>query len=268
MVFFDAFGVLKSSRGILQGAPDVLYRLTQENIECYVLTNDASRSPKQMSEVYIHPEHGRVLPEDHHISSGLLTADYLRYKIKTGSNVAYIGKPDSAYYIENVGLQAISVSDLQPEDKIEALVFLDDEGYDWFADINKAVNILRHVNVPVIVANPDSAYPVNKNEVSIAVGSLATMMENIIKKTFIRFGKPDTEIFYYAYDRVRKKLVDLNKSQILMVGDTLHTDILGANKFAIDTALVLSGNTQKERCKLMIESSGIIPTYVFDSILT
>jgi ribonucleotide monophosphatase NagD (HAD superfamily) len=50
-----------------------------------------------------------------------------------------------------------------------------------------------------------------------------------------------------------------------MVGDTLHTDILGGNKFGLDTALVLTGNTQKDEVVLKILSTGIIPTYVCES---
>jgi ribonucleotide monophosphatase NagD (HAD superfamily) len=53
-----------------------------------------------------------------------------------------------------------------------------------------------------------------------------------------------------------------------MVGDTLKTDILGANAFGIDTALVLSGNTPAADAEVAILSSGIIPTYVCSSILT
>ena len=34
-----------------------------------------------------------------------------------------------------------------------------------------------------------------------------------------------------------------------MVGDTLHTDIIGGNKFGLDTVLVLSGNTLPETPK-------------------
>ncbi|MEN9580905.1 MAG: hypothetical protein RJA70_3914, partial [Pseudomonadota bacterium] len=36
----------------------------------------------------------------------------------------------------------------------------------------------------------------------------------------------------------------------------------------IDTVLVLSGNTQPNRAEVLISASGIIPTYVCDSILT
>jgi ribonucleotide monophosphatase NagD (HAD superfamily) len=47
-----------------------------------------------------------------------------------------------------------------------------------------------------------------------------------------------------------------------MVGDTLHTDIIGGNKFGIDTVLVLSGNTLPDDASTRISSTGIVPTYV------
>jgi ribonucleotide monophosphatase NagD (HAD superfamily) len=53
-----------------------------------------------------------------------------------------------------------------------------------------------------------------------------------------------------------------------MVGDTLKTDIIGGNKFGIDTCLVLSGNVQAKNAELNIASSGIIPDYICDSVTT
>ena len=53
-----------------------------------------------------------------------------------------------------------------------------------------------------------------------------------------------------------------------MVGDTLHTDILGGNKFGIDTLLVLSGNTSESEYQTKIKATGVIPDYVSRSIVT
>ena len=67
---------------------------------------------------------------------------------------------------------------------------------------------------------------------------------------------------------LKKDDPQLDKSKILMVGDTLHTDILGATKFGIDTVLVLSGNTSRMDVEWMIKASGISPDYVCESIVT
>ena len=58
------------------------------------------------------------------------------------------------------------------------------------------------------------------------------------------------------------------KNDILMVGDSLVTDIIGGNKFGIDTCLVLSGNILPENYELMIQSLGIIPDYICESVAT
>ena len=149
-------------------------------------------------------------------------------------------------------------------DKVNAVIFLDDEGFNWFEDLNKTVNILRKRTIPVIVANTDHAYPLSVNDVSIAIGGIANMIEKIVGKEFIRFGKPDSQMFMFAYDLIREHRT-VGKQDIVMVGDTLHTDILGGNKFGLDTVLVLSGNTLPDNAETRITATGIAPTYICDN---
>lgn len=267
VIFFDAYGVLKNARGVMQGVHELLSWLARQGKDVYVITNDASRSPAQMAAAYTHPEYGTLIPESRNISSGLLAKDFLRTKVRSG-RVAYLGKPASAFYIESAGLDPIHVNACKRTDEIAAIALLDDEGFDWFRDINLTLNLMRRVNAPVIVANPDLAYPVNDDEVGLAVGSLATMLERIVGKAFIRFGKPDTMMFSHAFACAHDNVPDLKKSDILMVGDTLETDILGANTFGLDTALVLSGNTRPEQAALQIQAKGITPTYLCESVFT
>ena len=199
------------------------------------------------------------------ISSGMLTKEYLELKVLDGI-VAYLGTIDSAHYIESTGLHTLPVSDINSSniDKVNALIFLDDEGFDWQTELNKAVNILRRRTIPVIVANTDRAYPLSVNEVSIAIGGIASMIESVVGKQFIRFGKPDSQMFMFAYDLIREYR-PISKKQIVMVGDTLQTDILGGNKFGLDTVLVLTGNTLPADVETRITASGIMPTYICDS---
>ena len=264
-IFFDSFGVLKHYNGLIPGAGNTIDFLKTNDIEFLVLTNVASRSPLQMANGF--SEMGLIdITADRIISSGMMAQDYLRYKVKNGRAV-YVGTENSAHYIEETGLHTVSIQDLDLNDleDINALVFLDDEGYDWRLAVNKSINLLRKKNIPVIVANTDEAYPVAKDEIAVAIGGLAEMIEKIVNKNFIHFGKPDGQMFIYAYQEMLKRR-NLNKNDILMVGDTLYTDIIGGNKFGIDTALVLSGNTQAKNAKSLIRNMGIVPDYICESI--
>jgi HAD superfamily hydrolase (TIGR01450 family) len=267
VVFFDAYGVLKNSRGIIPGVADVLLWLLRSGRDMYVVTNDASKSPGEMAQSYVHPTYGPLLSANRIISSGLLAKDFLRSKVRSGK-VAYLGKPASAFYIQSAGLDALPISRATLADNIRAIVLLDDEGFDWFSDLNRTLNLCRSLDIPVIVANSDTSYPVSGNEVAVAVGGLATMIETIVGKRFIRFGKPDTMMFSYAFACACSNNSQVSKHDVLMVGDTLHTDIYGANAFGIDTALVLSGNTRPENAGVQISASGIIPDHLCESILT
>jgi len=264
IIFFDAFGVIKTYQGLFPGIGRTFEYLEQQGKEYYIVTNDASRSPIQLAQSY-HRMGLKVITPERIISSGMLTKEYLDLKVRDGI-VAYLGTEDSAHYIEGDCRQTLPIRQINESniDKVNALVFMDDEGFDWFEDLNKAVNLLRRRTIPVIVANTDHAYPTTVKDVSIAIGGLAMMIEKIVGKEFIRFGKPDSQMFMFAYDLIRESR-NVTKKEIVMVGDTLHTDILGGNKFGFDTVLVLSGNTQAKDMESRITSTGIAPTYVCDS---
>ena len=266
VIFFDAFGVLKNSEGLLPGIEHTFDWLREMGKDFYVLTNDASRGPHELAESYYRQGFYAITPE-RIISSGMLAREYLDLKVHNGT-VAYLGTEKSAHYLETTGLKTLPIShvDLKDVADINALVLLDDEGFDWNTDLTKTVNLLRKRNIPVIVANTDATYPVSKTRIAIAIGAVAKMIEGIVGKQFIRFGKPDAQLFMFAYERL-DKAVEISKRDILMVGDTLKTDILGGNKFGLDTALVLTGNTQPQDVEILIRSTGIIPTYVCKSVV-
>lgn len=265
VIFFDSYGVIRNYNGLIPGIRHTFEWLQNESKPFYIITNDASRSPELLAEK-LH-NNGLDLIQPHQIiSSGMLAKEFLDLKVKTGV-VAYMGTPDSAHYIEHPGLEIIPIQDVNEKnsDQVTALVLLDDEGFEWLDGINKAVNLLRWRSIPAIVANPDGAYPISKQEVGIAIGGISWMIEKITGKKFIRFGKPDSQIFMFAWEQVKAQYPDITKKDILMVGDTLHTDILGGNKFGLDTALVLTGNILPEDAETRIIGSGIAPTYICTS---
>lgn len=266
-VFVDSYGVLKNHQGLIDGVQTAINYLRDEGKMIRVLTNDASRSQQEQVEMFASIGLNS-LKEEEIITSGMLARQFLELKIKKGK-IAYLGTKSSAKYFLQFGLEPVPVTDIDLDDidDILAFVFLDDEGFDWNAGINKTVNFLRRKNLPVIVANSDKYYPISRDDVAVAIGGISRLIESVLNQKFIRFGKPDSQMFMYAFDNINEH-ERFTKSDILMVGDTLHTDILGGNKFGLKTLLVLSGNTRPDSVQMKINASGIIPDYISDSILT
>lgn len=265
VLLLDAYGVLKNSKGLVPGIPDTFSWMEEQGKEYYIITNDASRSPRQLAESF-NRMGLQAVTADRIISSGMLAKEFLELKVKAGK-IAYLGTEDSAHYIEHPGMEAVPINALDDKqfDEVNALVLLDDEGFDWFDGINRAVNLLRRRTIPAIVANADGAYPVSTRDVGVAIGGLSWLIEKLVGKKFIRFGKPDSQIFMFAWELLLQRYPGITKKDALMIGDTLQTDILGGNKFGLDTLLVLTGNTLPTDAETRIASSGISPTYICPS---
>lgn len=265
-VFLDSYGVLKDHEGLLPGITDTIDLLRSSGLIFRILTNDASRSRQQQVDLF--GEMGLPgLTTEEIITSGTLARLFIEDKNLQGK-IAYLGTDNAAHYILQSGRESIPISEVDLENchDISGFVFLDDEGFDWNTDINKTINLLRMKNIPVVVANSDKLYPLSGGDVAVGTGGIAKLVENILNRKFIHFGKPDSQMFMYAYSKLLENHT-LRKQEILMVGDTLHTDILGGNKFGISTALVLTGNTTEEAVDIMVSSTGIIPDYICQSIL-
>ena len=265
VIFFDSYGVLRDYSGSIDGVDNTFQWIRDHGKHFFILTNDASRSPEELAAAYHKLGHGIVDTEDM-ISSGMLARKFLKHKVKSGK-VVYVGPTSAAYFIESIGLEAVHVGDLDLSnlEDIKALALLDDEGFDWRVDLNKVVNLLRFRNIPVIVANTDLGYPSSKRNVAIAIGGIAEMIEKLVGKVFIKFGKPGAQMFNFAFTHFTKLGVEADLDDVLMVGDTLTTDIVGGNKYGLDTALVLTGNTLQEDAEILIKSTGITPTYVLET---
>ncbi len=265
-IFLDSYGVLKNHEGLLSGVAETIDYLRTAGIVFRILTNDASRSRQQQVDLF--NELGLAgLTSDEIITSGTLARHFIEDKRLKGK-IAYLGTANAAEYILQSGRESISIQDVDLENcgEIAGFVFLDDEGFDWNTDINKTINLLRMKNIPVVVANSDKLYPLSDGDVAVGTGGLAKLVENILNRKFIHFGKPDSQMFMYAFSQILEQHT-LSKQEILMVGDTLHTDILGGNKFGLSTALVLTGNTTEDSVDMLVSSTGIIPDYICESIV-
>ncbi len=113
---------------------------------------------------------------------------------------------------------------------------------------------------PVLVANPDIVAP-HENRFSVEPGHFAHRLADRTRIAPEFFGKP----FHNIFDLVFERLGAVERSRILMVGDSLHTDILGAQCAGIDSALMarfglLAGNDAERAVAL----TGIVPDFIVE----
>lgn len=122
-------------------------------------------------------------------------------------------------------------------------------------------------NLPMVCANPDKI-AVEDDIVWYCPGFLAEKYQTLGGIVHY-YGKPHSFVYDIAFKQFKNTGIT-DKKRILMIGDTLETDILGAKTANIDSALVMTGNTGrllKEGLTLehIISKSGINPTWTIES---
>ena len=117
----------------------------------------------------------------------------------------------------------------------------DDKGQQGLAEIHFCLEKLASMNKPILLANPDifaNSSIDGKRYPLLTQGGVGAYYEQRFGGKVIRIGKPYPEIFEFA------KTSTNSSGKILMFGDTLWTDVLGAQLSGIDSALVRTGITE------------------------
>ena len=110
-------------------------------------------------------------------------------------------------------------------------------------------------NKPMVCANPDLfAHEGQPVRAVVRQGSIAKLYEELGGKVFY-IGKPYQKAYEMALEQFRSAGIQ-NPHEILMVGDTPETDIRGARRLGIPSALILETGMMKQRIlKTDLESS-------------
>lgn len=247
--FLDAYGVLVDGSRALPGAAALVRRLRERGQRFALLSNDASRLPATCARRYrtlgVEVEPAEV------ITSGSLLAGYFRAHDLVGKTCTVLGPDDSGAYVREAGGILVEPGD----DAAEVTVIGDESGFPFLPTIEAVLSaISRRLDaaapVHLVLPNPDLVYPKTHGEIGLASGSIALVIEAALRlrhgesaPRFARLGKPFAPMFEagLAY------LGSPPRDRVLMLGDQLHTDVLGANDFGIDVALVGTGLTPLHR---------------------
>jgi len=262
VLLFDAYGVLVDKAGALAGARELIAHLHTSGRPYYVLTNSASRSPASMAEGL--KRFGLEVPAERIITSGALLGRYFHAHGLAGKSCIVLGTEQSLADVKLAGGRPVSA-----DEDAEVVVIADQAGFPFIETVDGALSgIIRRLDagqgVRLLLCNPDLIYPFSPGRYGITAGSVAAMMEAVLRERypdrdvgFIRLGKPYSPVFEEAARRAGTR-------NMLLFGDQLHTDILGARRFGIDSALVLSGLTRGLSAGW---PDDMTPTYVLESLV-
>ena len=138
------------------------------------------------------------------------------------------------------------------EDDPDYVVIGIDKNITW-EKLNTAVMNIR-AGAKFIGTNPDTTYP-TENGVGVGNGAILAAVKVATGISPLVIGKPETPIYEQALQRLKS-----NSSDTLMIGDSLDTDILGAQRAGINTLLVLTGVTTLEMSKASVVQPDLVLT--------
>ncbi len=164
------------------------------------------------------------------------------------------------------GLTLNTTTEIEKADFVLLSAFMEaDEDLTQFDDL---LHTALKAKLPLICANPDKIV-VHGEGMRYCSGVLAEKYEKMGGTVFY-YGKPNPRVYELAFKRLAAVGIH-DKKRMLMIGDTLETDILGANNVGIDSAVVKTGNMEKlliagNSMEKILQNYGIMPTWVIDSL--
>ncbi len=249
----DAFGVLNVGDTVIEGAPERVAALQAAGKQVFVVTNGASLPPEVSLAKY------RKFGFDFKQSDVIASRDAL--------SVGLGGRPEKLW-----GVMALEQSKLEDfpapclrlgldaavYDQVEGFILLGSAPWTG-AHQDMMISSLKRNPRPVLVGNPDIVAP-RETGLSLEPGWYA---HDLTHRTGIKpefFGKPFTNVYDLALAKVDSSI---SRERIAMVGDTLHTDVLGGAAIGVKTILITDyGLFAGRDVAGYIKDSGIVPDWI------
>ena len=246
----DAFGVLNIGETAIPGVPERVAGLQKAGKRVLIVSNAAGSPHRLLMEKYKHL--GYDFDPDDVITSRktlLRALPGLKWGVMADES---LGREDLAGFdMEFLG------GDIDVYDRSEGFVLMGSGNWSNGQQALLEKSLAQNPR-PVFVGNPDIVAP-REEGFSIEPGSYAHDLADATGITPQFFGKPFENIFELAFER----LGTFDPSRTVMVGDSLHTDILGGHAAGIKTALIANyGFFAGSNLDGPIEISGIKPDFI------
>ncbi len=254
--FLDAFGVLNIGESAIPGVVERIRDLRAMGKRVMVLTNAAGRPRSALERKY--SGLGYDFPPNDIISSRSVVLEVVRRA--QGRRWGVMATGDArAQELEDLDA-AFLEDDAEIYDSVDAFLLLG--GAEWTEARQKLLaEALQTRPRDVWVGNPDIVAP-RETEFSVEPGYYAHRLADDAGVRPRFFGKPFENIYDVAFDHLGG---DVDRSRVLMVGDSLHTDILGAQAAGVASALIADyGFFAGQSVDAAIAKTGIAPDFILD----
>jgi len=254
----DAFGVLNVGEEAIPGAPACIAALRAAGKRVMIVSNAASYPRRHM----LARNHG--LGFDFLTSEVVTSRETLLDHLRDHTSIRWGLAAQEKYGLEEFESLDVHYLKSEPEAYDIAEGFLFFGSGDWSDEHQSLLETsLRKNPRPVYIGNPDIVAP-RVDGLSREPGLYAHQLADQTGVEPVFFGKP----FGNIYETARKKLPEtIDPARVLMVGDTLHTDILGGAHAGFKTALVTEHGALKGMdFNDAIKTSGIVPDFIMPCI--
>lgn len=224
-VIFDMDGVLWRGEQVIPQAAAFLDFLRERGIPFALATNNSGQSPAQYDVKLARMGLGHV-PADHIITSGVVSARYLQKQLPAGARVYVVGEDGLRELMLAAGF-------VLADSEVAAVVAGIDRDFNY-AKAYTAARLIRG-GALFVGTNPDVTFPAPEG-LSPGAGSILAMLAAASGREPVVMGKPERAMFAEA-----TAVLVVPPDQTLMIGDRLDTDIDGAVRAGLQTALVLTG---------------------------
>jgi glycerol 3-phosphatase-2 len=214
------------------------------------LTNNASRTAAAVA------EHlrglGLAASEEDVVTSPQAAIRLLADLVPAGSTVLVVGGEGLTSVVERAGFVVTRSALDNPAAVIQG--FAPEVGWKDLAEASFALN--DDPTRPWVATNTDWTIPVARG-IAPGNGTLVGAVHNAVGRLPVVAGKPEVAIFAEAVRR-------FGGAKPLFIGDRLDTDILGANRASMDSALVLTGVDGPKQ--VIAANPKSRPTYIIDDL--
>ena len=248
-VICDLDGVVYRGSKAVPGAVPSLNSMIAGQVPVVFATNNASRTPaaarKHLRELGLTDEGWSV------VTSSQAAATYVAGRLAPGAPVLAVGGPGVADALTEAGLTPLGVAELGSARPVEAVVQGAGQDVTW-RDLAE-VAYLAQAGAIWVATNLDATVPTSRG-LAPGNGAFVGAVQTTTTASPHVTGKPGTALFDLARSRL-----GCDRSDTIMVGDRLDTDIVGARSAGVDSLFVLGGASSLRDLAFAAEAAR--PTY-------